>query len=220
MTEPAGVGGRARSVGRPADSDSAATRLHLLHAAIGCFAKRGLARTTLRDISGAAGLTPGTLYHHYPTKEALYVAAYRWSVEEMYGQYEQAVVHLSGVRDRLVAVLYEDLRLMRTRPELMDFVLRAWVEHDDTSGPLPIPDAVLRFVDRLAADAIRAGEIDEDQRAQLLSVYRAMLWGVAAISLTGRGNAEPTVEGFAQLIRGTLLAPERPARSGRRPASE
>ncbi|GAA4538959.1 hypothetical protein [Pseudonocardia xishanensis] len=54
--------------------------------------------------------------------------------------------------------------------------------------------------------ALRAWVEHEEQRAQLLSVYRAMLWGIGAISLTGRANAEPTVEGFVQLVEGTFFA--------------
>lgn len=197
----------ARRAGRPTDADSAATRLQLLQAAISCFAVRGLARTTLRDVSSRAGLTAGTLYHHFQTKEALYVAAYTWAVEELYAEYEHAIRHHGGVRERLVAVLRRSLSLTEEQPQLMNFVLRAWTEHsDDDAADLPIPDAVRRFVDRLADDAIRAGEIGAEQRAQLLSVYRSMLWGISAISLTGRDNAEPAVEGFIQLVEGTLFA--------------
>jgi AcrR family transcriptional regulator len=203
MPEP----GSARRAGRPTDADSAATRLQLLHAAIACFAVRGLARTTLRDVSSRAGLTAGTLYHHFQTKEALYVAAYTWAVEELYAEFEHAIRHHTGVRDRLVAVLRRDLELIEREPQLMDFVLRAWIEHaDDGAADLPIPDAVHRFVDRLADDAIQSGEIDEDQRSRLLSVYRSMLWGISAISLTGRGNAEPAVQGFIQLVEGSLFS--------------
>jgi AcrR family transcriptional regulator len=203
MAEP----GSARRAGRPTDADSAATRLQLLHAAISCFAARGLARTTLRDVSGKAGLTAGTLYHHFQTKEALYIAAYTWAVEELYAEFEHAIRHHGGVRDRLVAVLRRSLALAERDPQLMDFVLRAWIEHNDDGATfLPIPDAVTRFVDRLADDAVAAGEIAEEQRAQLLSVYRSMLWGIGAISLTGRTHAEAAVEGFIQLVEGTLFA--------------
>jgi AcrR family transcriptional regulator len=210
MAEP----GSARRAGRPTDADSAATRLQLLHAAISCFAARGLARTTLRDVSSRAGLTAGTLYHHFQTKEALYIAAYTWAVEELYAEYEHAIRHHAGVRERLVAVLRRGLELAEREPQLMDFVLRAWIEHnDDGATSLPIPDAVTRFVDRLADDAVAAGEIAEDQRAQLLSVYRSMLWGVGAISLTGRDNAEPAVEGFVQLVEGSLFSVQKRRRA-------
>jgi AcrR family transcriptional regulator len=215
MSDPAPARpGSGRRAGRPADADSAATRLQLLQAAIKCFGDRGLSRTTLRDVSTAAGLTPGTLYHHYSTKEALYIAAYAWTVEEIYAELEHAIRHQSGVRARMVAVLRHQLVLAKERPELMDFVLRAWVEHDDSSGPLPIPDAVYRYLDRLADDAIGAGEISEEKRSHLYDIHRAMMWGVSAISMTGLQNATTAAEGFIQLVEGTLFAPA-PARRRR-----
>lgn len=200
--------GSGRRAGRPADADSAATRLQLLQAAIRCFADRGLSRTTLRDVSTAAGLTPGTLYHHYSTKEALYVAAYAWTVEEIYAELEHAIRHEPTVRGRMTTVLRHQIVLAKERPELMNFVLRAWVEHDDSSGPLPIPAGVYRYLDRLADDAIGAGEITEEKRQQLLDVHRAMMWGVSAISMTGLQNATTAVDGFVQLVEGTLFTPE------------
>ncbi|WP_019585565.1 TetR/AcrR family transcriptional regulator [Deinococcus apachensis] len=38
-------------------------------------AQRGYAATHMRDVARASGVTPGALYHHYPNKEALLVAA-------------------------------------------------------------------------------------------------------------------------------------------------
>jgi hypothetical protein len=89
----------------------------------------------------------------------------------------------------------------------MNFVLRAWVEHDDSSGPLPIPAGVYRYLDRLADDAIAAGEITEDKRQQLHDVHRSMMWGISAIAMTGLQNATTAADGFVQLLKGTLFAP-------------
>jgi AcrR family transcriptional regulator len=72
-----------RRPGRPAGADSAATREALLRAAVETFAEYGLARTTLRQVADAAGMTTGTLYHHYATKEALFVAAFTWAVDQL-----------------------------------------------------------------------------------------------------------------------------------------
>jgi AcrR family transcriptional regulator len=49
------------------------TRQRLLAAALGLFAERGFAATTVGDIEAAAGLVPrrGALYRHFASKEAL-----------------------------------------------------------------------------------------------------------------------------------------------------
>ena len=171
-----------------------------------CFGARGLARTTLRDVATAADLTTGTLYHHYATKAALYMEAYTWSVEEVYDEYVEAVKDVDTLRDRLVALVDRALDLAHRRTELMNFILRAWVEHDDDeNAPLPIPRSVLEFLDGLADDAIRRGELGADDRVGLQNVFRAIMWGIGAIALTGQANVAPTVEGLKRLVLGTLL---------------
>ena len=94
-----------RRVGRPAGADSAETREALLRAAVETFAVTGLARTTLRQVADAAGLTTGTLYHHYATKEALYIAAFLWAVDQLYAEYDDAIEGVDTLRERLLATL-------------------------------------------------------------------------------------------------------------------
>ncbi len=44
---------------------------HILNAAEQCFARSGFHRTTMQDICKAAGISPGALYGHFDSKEAL-----------------------------------------------------------------------------------------------------------------------------------------------------
>jgi AcrR family transcriptional regulator len=46
-------------------------------AALRSFAARGVARTSMRRIAQAVGLTDATLYHYFPSKQALLEAAFR-----------------------------------------------------------------------------------------------------------------------------------------------
>ncbi len=49
-------------------------REQLLEVAARLFAQRGLEGTTTKDIAREAGVSPGLLYHYYPSKEDLLVA--------------------------------------------------------------------------------------------------------------------------------------------------
>ncbi len=51
------------------------TKERLLELAAGLFASHGYATVSMRDLAGAAGLTPAALYHHFADKDALYEAA-------------------------------------------------------------------------------------------------------------------------------------------------
>ncbi|MBR1203000.1 MULTISPECIES: TetR/AcrR family transcriptional regulator [unclassified Bradyrhizobium] len=55
----------------------------LLEAAAALFAERGYHATTIRDVAEAAGVTPGALYFHVPTKQALLVAVYTEGVDRI-----------------------------------------------------------------------------------------------------------------------------------------
>ena len=150
----------------------AQTREQLLATAISCFAARGLSRTTLREIADAAGLTSGTLYFHFSTKEALYIAAYERAVDDMYIELDEAIEGIDGLIDRLEAVLDRAGELMVERPEIQGMVLRAWVEHiDQESLPLPIPPRVPAFLDRLVHDAVRRREIDRRRSDDVRDLY-------------------------------------------------
>jgi AcrR family transcriptional regulator len=55
---------------RPLRADARRNREHLLRVATSAFASEGLS-VPLDEIARRAGLGPGTLYRHFPTKEAL-----------------------------------------------------------------------------------------------------------------------------------------------------
>ena len=55
---------------------SEATRKALVDSAVGLFAERGYAGTSLDEVTGRARVTKGALYHHFTGKQALFEAAF------------------------------------------------------------------------------------------------------------------------------------------------
>lgn len=74
MTQPA-TGIATASAARP-DSRGALLR----DIAAGLFAEKGFRETTMRDIAARAGMLPGSIYYHYPSKEDLLAAVYEEGV--------------------------------------------------------------------------------------------------------------------------------------------
>ena len=52
-------------------------REQIVAASVRSFASRGVARTSMRRIARAVGITDATLYHYFPSKQALLEAAFR-----------------------------------------------------------------------------------------------------------------------------------------------
>ena len=50
------------------------TRTHILEAALECFARSGYDATGVAEICDAAGVSKGAFYHHFPTKQAIFLA--------------------------------------------------------------------------------------------------------------------------------------------------
>lgn len=65
------VAGRMPDLGDPLPVGATAIQARLAEAAIELFYERGALATTVRDITGACGLTPGALYNHFASKDHL-----------------------------------------------------------------------------------------------------------------------------------------------------
>jgi AcrR family transcriptional regulator len=73
---------RSKSGGRKPRADAQRNRGRILNVAKGAFTRFG-ADTSLDDIAKRAGVGPGTLYRHFPTRDALLEAVYRSEVEKL-----------------------------------------------------------------------------------------------------------------------------------------
>lgn len=63
----------------------------LLDAAAEMFAAKGYDGTSIRDIAGAVGMLPGSLYYHFKSKEDLLIAVYRKGVARFEAAIDQAL---------------------------------------------------------------------------------------------------------------------------------
>jgi len=76
------VSDKGKSTPRKARSDAERNRVLLLEAAKATFAEKGSA-AGLEEIARAAGVGIGTLYRHFPTRDALVEAVYRNETEQL-----------------------------------------------------------------------------------------------------------------------------------------
>ena len=73
---------RSKSQTRKPRADAERNRDRVLEAAKEAFTRSG-ADASLDDIAKQAGVGPGTLYRHFPSREALIEAVYRTEVEKL-----------------------------------------------------------------------------------------------------------------------------------------
>jgi len=87
----------AEGQGRALRADAQRNRDAILEAAAAAFAEHGTA-ASLEDVAKRAGVGIGTLYRHFPTRDALVEAAYRRGVEQVCDLAAQLVVDEPGDR--------------------------------------------------------------------------------------------------------------------------
>lgn len=63
-------------------------RATILRAAMRCFAKNGLQKTSISDICKAAGMRSGHVYYYFPNKDAIVEAAFRIGMDDLITQLE------------------------------------------------------------------------------------------------------------------------------------
>lgn len=92
------TGRRGRPPGR-----GVARKHELMDRAAELMAERGFEGTSMRDIAGAVGLLPGSLYYHFPSKEDLLLAIHARVVAAMEDRVRLALESVSAPWDRLCA---------------------------------------------------------------------------------------------------------------------
>jgi len=95
---------------RPQRADARRNREQIVTAATAAFAERG-SGASLEDVARAAGVGIGTLYRHFPTRDALFVAVHR-----------AEIVRVSERADELLASYGPREALERWLAEFLDFM--------------------------------------------------------------------------------------------------
>src|SRR5580698_5108513 len=149
---------RSQSAGRKPRSDAQRNRERILDVAKEAFSRSGV-NTSLDDIAKEAGVGPGTLYRHFPTREALLEAVYRSEVEKLAAA-ERRFAETMGPIDALRAwmLLFVDYIAAK---KIIASALNALV-----GGPSKVyestADQIKNAIQALVTRAIESGDVRPD----------------------------------------------------------
>jgi len=199
-----------RRPGRPRDTNSDETRWRILEAAIDAFAERGYDGVSTREIARHAEVTSATVYHHFPSKFALYQDAYQFAIEVAFGAYSRAVAGRESVLAELDAVLECSLGLMRERLAITSLAIHAQTDavHPEMQNP-ELHESGRAFFDGMVNRAIARGELAADDAVLFERMLVVFLWGLSMVGLTGPTERVECVDALKRLLTGTLLRPAR-----------
>jgi AcrR family transcriptional regulator len=167
----------ARSALRAAATPRADNRLRIvLDAAARLFRERGYASTSMRDIATASGMLPGSLYYHFPSKEALLVAVYGEGVGHIKAAVESALEREGDPWERLERVCTAHLETLLSGSDYAQVVVR--VRPDDVPEFADALTTLRDGYERTFAQSIQSLPLPRptDRRALKLMLLGALNW--------------------------------------------
>ncbi len=100
------------------------TQRIVIEAALYCFSERGFAQTTMDDIRSRAGISNGSLYHHFRSKESLAAAVYLQGIIDYQEGVLAALEAETGAREGVEAMVRHHLRWVNRQREWAVYLTR------------------------------------------------------------------------------------------------
>ncbi len=172
-------GSRSRPPSTRRHAPAEARRVQILEGALLCFSEKGYHAATMDDVARAAGLSKGSLYWHFASKEEVFLAVGDAFSLELFGAWREEVARHRGDVRSLLGRLGELLIEQVTAHEPM---VRAWAEiltHRQAQERFAgIYAESRRFLTALIEDGIERGEIATTASRSLAACLTALVEGL------------------------------------------
>lgn len=138
----------------------------LLDAALELFVEKGFAATRTDEVAQRAGVSKGTLYLYYPSKEELFKAVVRQNIASLIAEGKEAVAQFQGTTSELLAYLMREwwTRVGSTRAAGIHKIIIAEVRNFPELAQF-YADEVIQPAHRLFEGVVRRGMARGEFRA-------------------------------------------------------
>jgi AcrR family transcriptional regulator len=167
----------------------------ILQAATGLFAANGFHNTSTRKIASAAGVSEGTVFHYFNTKNALLLAILDVFYEGLIETAGECVQQTMDTRERLLLLARNHLRALMENQAIMMRLIQVYLSVDvnyyldyKNSHIHQLNYRYTRIFDNVIKEGIQRGYLDEDLE---LSALRDLFFGgleYGMRTLLGRKN--------------------------------
>ena len=123
------------------------TSLRILTAALDLFREEGFDRATMRDIAAQARVAAGAAYYYFPSKDAIVMAFYQRSCEEMQPKLEAALQGADGLEKRLRALIRVKLEYFAPNRGVLRALLRNGADPKHPLSPFSAETEAIRDID-------------------------------------------------------------------------
>ena len=187
------------------------TRNRILKAAEECFSRYGYDNTGVAEICKAAAVSKGALYHHFPSKQAIFVEMFEIWMDGFAGQMERLRDQADSVPDALLRMVkMTGLIFQRAAGQLplfIEFLTKASRDPDTWKATL----APYNFFRDFFADFIRRGieegslrRVDPELTARIIVSFGAGLVMQGVFDPAGGQWTEVGVQGIQTFLKGII----------------
>jgi len=160
-----------------ATAKSAETRARILDAAMELFRRQGFEETTMREIAAEAGVATGAAYYYFDSKDAIVLAFYDQSQEELAPLVEEALAGGRNLKDRIGALLELKLKYFEPNRRLLG-ALAAHVDPEHALSPFSTQTRAIRerdvqsFARALESSRVRVAADLQPHLPRILWMYQ------------------------------------------------
>lgn len=159
----------------------ASTRERILLVASELFATRGFHATTTREIAGAVGVRQPSLFHHFPSKEAILQTLLSSDLDVAVPNAEALAAAPGPASVRLYRYLWQDITNLTSSPYNLSGLYTEEVMRDPAFEPWIRKRARLHAaIERILADGVASGEFVDLP----VEVVREAITGILVRTLT------------------------------------
>jgi AcrR family transcriptional regulator len=190
------------------------TRERILRAAAALFRQKGFNGTSMQDLAAAVGITKSSLYHHFPSKQALLSEILELTVERVTPAVRAVAEADLPAADRLRrAVALHLVELVRDLDNQACFIEEGrYLTPAHMEVFVAKRDRYEAYFRHILEDGIRTGEfVEHDVRLAVLAILGMCNWVVRWYRPDGDRSPDEIAEEFAGLaVRSVLAAEPRP----------
>ena len=194
---------------------SAEIRERLFRAALGLFAKKGFAETTVEDITNAADVGKGTFFNYFPSKDHILLAFGEMQLDKLQSAVEEARQTAKPMSQFLRSISARMTEEPTRNPAIIRAVLLAYLSSTPVrEAMIDLQERVLALHSEMIQLGQQRGEVRDDVPAiEIAQVFRQAIFGTLLIwSLYGDGSLLPRIEAaFEVLWKGLEPRNPRPA---------
>ena len=154
-----------------------ATRARILDTALDLFRRLGFEQTTMRAIATEAGVSLGSAYYYFESKEDLVMAFYERAIEAMTPRMEAALVTPASFEERLTAIMAVKFEYFQPNRTLLGALFRQGADPQNRLSPFSEATRHIRERDQMyfaRAIAIKSGDVQVPK--DLAPHLPKMLW--------------------------------------------